>query len=142
MLEVNVEQTLLSEFILRSVSGGVTPTTIPYMTDEDLAKVHRTPSVACGPPLRSLSRSPGENLSRSQPCVDRKRHGTYILINILDIHGSISIIIVGYYLTRLRDTPGYSNPSVDGALSNPYAQLSIPTLHDHITLGNHGSSNW
>jgi len=50
MLEVSVEQTLLSEFILRSVSGGVTPSTIPYMTDENLAKVHRTPSVMCGPP--------------------------------------------------------------------------------------------
>ena len=44
MLEVSVEQALLSEFILRSASGGVTPSTIPYMTDENLAKVHRTPS--------------------------------------------------------------------------------------------------
>ena len=35
MLEVNVEQALLFEFILRSVSGGVTPSTIPYMTDEN-----------------------------------------------------------------------------------------------------------
>ena len=43
MLEVSVEQTLLSEFILRSASGGVTPSTIPYMTDEFLAKVHQTP---------------------------------------------------------------------------------------------------
>ena len=63
MLEVTVEQTLLSEFILQSVSSGVTPSTIPYMTDENLTKVHRTPSVTCGPPLRSLSRSPGENLT-------------------------------------------------------------------------------
>jgi len=63
MLEVSVEQTLLSEFILQSVSGGVTPSTIPYITDEFLAKVHPTPLVTCGPPLRSLSRSPGENLS-------------------------------------------------------------------------------
>jgi len=46
MLEVSVEQTLLSEFILRSVSGGVTTSTIPYMTDENLAKVHRTPLVS------------------------------------------------------------------------------------------------
>jgi len=83
MLEVSVEQALLSEFILRSASGGVTPSTIPYMTDENLAKVHRTPSVTCGPPLRSLSRSPGENLLRSQPCVDHKRHGTYVLLIIL-----------------------------------------------------------
>jgi len=60
---VSVEQTLLYEFILRSVSGGVTLSTIPYITDENLAKVHRTPSVTCGPPLRSLSRSPCENLS-------------------------------------------------------------------------------
>ena len=58
MLEVSVEQTLSSEFILQSVSGGVTPITIPYMTDENLAKVHQTPSVTYGPPLRSLSRSP------------------------------------------------------------------------------------
>ena len=43
MLEVSVEQTLLSEFILRSVLGGVTPSTIPYMTDENLSEVHRTP---------------------------------------------------------------------------------------------------
>jgi len=86
MLEVSVEQTLLSEFILRSVSGGVTLSTIPYMTDENLAKVHRTPSVTCGPPLRSLSRSPGENLLRSQPCVDRKRHDTYILLKVLFLH--------------------------------------------------------
>ena len=88
MLEVSVEQTLLSEFILRSVSGGVTPSIIPYMTDENLAKVHQTPSVACGPPLRSLSRSPGENLS-DPPGVDngktRHLHLTYGLI----IHGSL-----------------------------------------------------
>jgi len=80
MLEVSVEQTLLSEFILRSVSGGVTPSTIPYMTDEFLAKVHQTPTVTRGPPLRSLSHSPGENLLRSQPGVDHKRHGTYVLL--------------------------------------------------------------
>ena len=83
MLEVSVEQALLSEFILRSVSGGVTPSTIPYMTDENLAKVHRTPSVACGPLLRSLSRSHSKNPLRSQPCVDRKRHDTYILLIVL-----------------------------------------------------------
>jgi len=86
MLEVSVEQTLLSEFILRSVSGGVTPSTIPYMTDENLSEVHRTPSVACGPPLRSLSRSPGENLLRSQPDVDHKRHDTYVLLIVLFVH--------------------------------------------------------
>jgi len=33
----------LSELILRSVSGGVTPSTILYLTDEFLAKVHQTP---------------------------------------------------------------------------------------------------
>ena len=33
MLEVSAEQTLLSWFILRNVSSGVTPSTIPYMTD-------------------------------------------------------------------------------------------------------------
>jgi len=79
MLEVSIEQTLLSEFILRSVLGGVTPSTIRYMTDENLAKVHRTPSVTCGPPLRSFSRSHSEKSLRSQPCVDHKRHGTYVL---------------------------------------------------------------
>ena len=89
MLEVSVEQTILYEFILRSVSGGVTPSTIPYMTDENLAKVHRTPSVSCGPPLRGLSRSPGVNLLRSQPCVDRKRHDTYILLKVLIIHDNL-----------------------------------------------------
>jgi len=33
----------LSELILRSVSGGVTTSTILYFTDEFLAKVHQTP---------------------------------------------------------------------------------------------------
>jgi len=80
MLEVSVEQPLLSEFILRSVLGGVTPSTIPYMTDEFLAKVHQTPSVTCGPPLRSLSRPHSENPLRSQPYVDHKRHDTYVLL--------------------------------------------------------------
>jgi len=89
MLEVSVEQPLLSEFILRSVSGGVTPSTIPYMTDEFLAKVHQTPSVTRGPPFRSLSRSPGENLSYP-PGVDNKRHDTYILLKVLIIHDNLS----------------------------------------------------
>jgi hypothetical protein len=79
MLEVSIEQTLLSWRILRRAPGGVTPSTIPYMTDENLAKAHRTPSVTCGPPLWSLSRSFGENPLRSQPGMDRKRHDTYIL---------------------------------------------------------------
>jgi len=82
MLEVSIEQTLLSEFILRSASGGVTPSTIPYMTDENLAKVHRTPSVSCEPPLRSLSRSPGVN-PLYPPGVDSKRQETYILLMVL-----------------------------------------------------------
>ena len=85
MLEVSVEQTLLSEFILWSVSGGVTPSTIPYMTDENLAKVHRTPSVSCGPTLRSVSRPPGVNISHP-PSVDNKRHDTYILLIVLIMH--------------------------------------------------------
>jgi len=62
MLEVSVEQTILYEFILQNVSGGVTPSTIPYMTDEFLAKVHRTPSVPCGPSLRSVTRPHNVNL--------------------------------------------------------------------------------
>jgi len=65
MLEVSVEQTLLSEFILRSASGGVTPSTIPYMTDENLAKVHQTPSVSCGPTLRCVTRPQNVNLLES-----------------------------------------------------------------------------
>jgi len=112
MLEVSVEQTLLSEFILRSVSGGVTPSTIPYMTDENLAKVHRTPSVMCGPRLRSLSRSPGENLSYP-PGVDNGKtqhlHLTYSLVLtyikglsytcLLIYHGSVIYPISGTLLT-------------------------------------------
>jgi len=112
------------------------------MTDENLAKVHRTPSVTCGPPLRSLSHSPGENLLRSQPCVDRKRHGTYILVNIINNRGNINVVIAGHYLTRLRDVLRYSNPSVDGALGIPHAQISVPTQHKHIALGSHGPLNW
>jgi len=82
MLKVSVEQTLLFEFILRSVSGGVTPSTIPYMTDENLAKVHQTPSVSCGPTLRSVFHPPGVNLLHP-PSVDNKRHDTYILLIVL-----------------------------------------------------------
>jgi len=65
MLEVSVEQTLLSEFILRSASGGLTPSTIPYMTDENLAKVHRTLSVSCGPTLRCVTCPQNVNLLES-----------------------------------------------------------------------------
>jgi len=78
MLRVSVEQTLLSEFILRSVSGGVTPSTIPYITDENLAKVHQTPSVTCGPPLREPLVSPLAWIT--------ERHDTYILLKVLFIH--------------------------------------------------------
>jgi len=112
------------------------------MTDEILAKVHQTPSMTCGPPLRSLSRSPGENLLGSQPCVDRKRHGTYILVKIINIRGSINIVVAGHYLTRLRGVLRYSNPSVDRVLGIPHAQILVPTQHDHITLGSHGPLNW
>jgi len=112
------------------------------MTDEILAKVHRTPSVTCGTPLRSLSRPPGENLLRSQPCVDRKRHGTYILVNIINNHGNINIVIAGHYLTRPRGVLRCSNPSVDRVLGVPHAQISVPTQHDHMTLESHGSLNW
>jgi len=111
------------------------------MTDEILAKVHRTPSVTCGPPLRSLSRSPGENLLRSQPCVDRKRHDTYILVNIINNRGSINIVATGHYLTRLGGVLRYSNPLVDWILGIPHAQISVPTQHDHITLRSHGPLN-
>ena len=65
MLEVSVEQTLLSELILRSASGGVTPSIIPYMTDENLANVHRTPSVSCGPTLQCVTRPQNVNLLES-----------------------------------------------------------------------------
>ena len=113
MLEVSVEQTLLSEFILRSVSGGVTPSIIPYMTDENLAKVHQTPSVSCGPILRSVSRPPSVNLLHP-PSVDNKRHDTYILLIVLIMckglitytcliiyHGSVTYPISGRILACL-----------------------------------------
>ena len=82
MLEVSVEQTLLSEFILRSVSGGVTPSTFPCMTEEFVAKVERTPSMSCGPTLRSLSRPRGVNLLYP-PGVDNKIHNTYTYLFII-----------------------------------------------------------
>ncbi|AES63113.1 transmembrane protein, putative [Medicago truncatula] len=96
MLEVSVEQTILSEFILWSVSGGVTLSTIPYMTYEFLAKAHQTPSVSCGPPLRSLSRSPGVN-PLYPPGVDSKRHDTYILLKVLFIHKELIRYLNGHH---------------------------------------------
>jgi len=74
--------------------------------------------------------------------VDRKRQGTYILVKIINNRGSINIVIVGHYLTRLRGVLRYSNPSVDRVLGIPHAQISVPTQHDHITLGSHGPLNW
>jgi len=67
---------------------------IPFPWDPNLAWIVRDttptsyimPSLTRGPPLQSLSRSLDENPLRSQPCVDHKRHGTYIL------HYSISLI--------------------------------------------------
>jgi hypothetical protein len=56
MLALNKQP--LSWFILRRAPGGVTPSTIPYLTDENLTKVHRTPSVTCRPTLQSVSCSP------------------------------------------------------------------------------------
>ena len=85
-------------------------------------------------PLAELIHSPGENLLRSQPCVDRKRHDTYILVNIINNRGNINIVMAGHYLTRLRGVLRYSNPSVDRVLGVPHAQISVPTQHDHITL--------
>jgi len=86
MLEVSVEQTLLSEFILRSVSGGVTPSTIPYITDEFLAKVHRTPSVTCGAPLAELIPFPWREPPVSPLAWITEGHDTYILLMDLVIH--------------------------------------------------------
>jgi len=108
MLEVSVEQTLLSEFILRSVSGGVTPSTIPYMTDEDLAKVHRTPSVACGPPCRAYL-VPLVKTSCIPLDVDngktRHLHLTYGLI----IHGSLYLTYVnGHHESVIYSLSGES----------------------------------
>ena len=116
MLEVSVEQTLLSEFILRSVSGGVTPSTIPYMTDKFLAKVHRTPSVTCGPPLAELIpfpwREPLEIPTLRGPQETRHLRLTYNL----SIHGSL-------YLTYMNG----HHESVIYSLSGepPLAYLNI-----------------
>jgi len=80
------------------------------MTDENLARVHQTPSMSCGPPLWSLSRSPGVNLLRSSPCVDRKRHDTYILLKVLYVRRCL-ILILAYivmfvivYISYMRYT--------------------------------------
>ena len=50
---VSVEQTLLSWFILRIVPGGVTPKSIPYMTDVRTSDSFGVVRVPCG-----LNRSP------------------------------------------------------------------------------------
>ena len=60
------------------------------------------------------------------------------LSNIINNRGSINIVVAGHYLTRLTGVLRYSNPSVGGVLGFPHAQISVPTQHDHITLGSHG----
>jgi len=109
----------LSELILRSVSGGVTPSTFPYMTDESLTKVHRTPSVPCGPTLRSVSRSLYENLSYP-PGVDSERHDTYI---------SYHIHIHFMFMMRLKNVLSYMF-SVE-ALGFLNLRLLLPN-HDYV----------
>ena len=49
---------------------------------QNLAMVHQTPLVSCGPTLRSVSCPPGVNLFYP-PSVDSKRHHTYILLKVL-----------------------------------------------------------
>jgi len=44
------------------IPSGVTPEYIPIHDRWNLAMVHRTPSVSCGPTLQSVSRPPGVNL--------------------------------------------------------------------------------
>ena len=119
MLEVSVEQTLLSKFILRSVSGGVTPSTIPYITEENLAKAHRTPSVTCGHPLRSLSRSLART-SRIPLGVDNGKTRHLHLTYSLSIHGSL-------YLTYMNG----HHESVIYSLSGepPFAYLNFAWLN-------------
>jgi len=73
------------------------------MTDENLAKVHQTPSVSCDPTLQSVSRPPGVNLLYP-PDVDNKRHETYILLKVLFIRDNIYYYLLSY-LPRVRDLP-------------------------------------
>jgi len=81
------------------------------MTDENLAKVHQTRLVSCGPPC-------GVNLLRSQPCVDRKRHDTYILLKVLYVHkrlvrilAYIVMFVIMYisYMRYARSVLSYMN---------------------------------
>ena len=76
----------LSELILRSVSGGVTPSTIPYLTDEFLAKVHQTPLSIVRAYLVECVMPPWREPLEIPLDVDRKRHDTYMLLIVLFIH--------------------------------------------------------
>jgi len=67
----------LSELLLRSVSGGVTLSTFPFITNEYLARVHQTPSVSCGPTLRSVSHPPWREPFVSPLACITERHDTY-----------------------------------------------------------------
>jgi len=100
--------------ILRSVSGGVTPSTSPCMTDEFLVKVHQTPSVTCRSTLRSVSRSLDENLLYPLG-MDSKRHDTYIILFIFIYISCSCYASKMCYLT-------YSRPLVRGS------RVSIPTV--------------
>jgi hypothetical protein len=81
----------------------VTPSTIPYLTDENLAKVHRTPLVSCRPTLQSVSHPPGVNLLYPHG-MDSKRHDTYILLKVLFIQDNIYYYLLTY-LPRVRHLP-------------------------------------
>jgi hypothetical protein len=129
MLEVSVEQTIISEFILRSVSSGVTLSTIPYMTDENLTKVYWTPSVSCGPTLQSVSLPPGVNLLYP-PGVDSKRHDTYILLKVLFIHEGFNLY---FNLLVYHGSVTYPNSGKNICmLVLNHIWSNMPSLHDNI----------
>ena len=87
----------LSWFILQSVSGGVTLSIIPYFTDENLAKVHQTPLVSCGPTLRGVSRPLWREPLVSPLVWITERDDTYILLKVLFIHNNLSITCLLIY---------------------------------------------
>jgi len=89
----------LSELLLRSVSGGVTPSTLPFITDEYLGRAHRTPSVSCGPPLWSLSRPPWREPFVSPLTWITERHDTYTFAYY---HSHLHKVIYITFILRLE----------------------------------------
>jgi hypothetical protein len=116
----------LSWFIVRRAPGGVTPSTIPYMTDENLAKVHRTPLVKCEPPLQSLSRSHGENFSGPNLAWIARDTTPTSYINSQWSAGPPC----GAYPVSLARNPLRSQPSVDHKRHNTYMiHYSLSLIH-------------